>query len=206
AADGQTAVTISVFQGESQIARSPSNRKIGEFNLTGIRPAPRGVPKIEVTFAIDKNGVLSMTAKDLDTQKDASIKIEGSSGLDAREVERMRKDAEAHAAEDRRKVEVINARNEAEHAIYSVEKLLKEHESKLGESEKSAIQQAVERTKQAASGEDVQAIRQAVSELQVAAQSLARYVQGDGSAGPAGSGQGAGSTGGKGPDDVIDAE
>jgi molecular chaperone DnaK len=211
AADGQTAVTISVFQGESQIARSSSNRKIGEFNLTGIRPAPRGVPKIEVTFAIDKNGVLSVTAKDMDTQKDASIKIEGSSGLDAREVERMRKDAEAHAADDRHKVEVINARNEAEHAIYAVEKLMKEHESKLGESEKSAVLQAVERTKQAASGEDVQAIRQAVSDLQVAAQSLARYVQGDGTAGPAGSGQGAGpgagaAGGGKGPDDVIDAE
>jgi molecular chaperone DnaK len=209
AADGQTAVTISVFQGESQIARSASNRKIGEFNLTGIRPAPRGVPKIEVTFAIDKNGVLSVTAKDMDTGKEAHIKIEGSSGLDPKEVERMRKEAESHAAEDKRKVEVINARNEAEHAIYAVEKLLKEHESKLGESEKSAIHQAVERTKQAASGEDVQAIRQAVSDLQVAAQSLARYVQGDGSAGAAGSGQGTGAGaagGGKGPDDVIDAE
>src|SRR4051794_597317 len=114
AADNQTAVTISVFQGESEIAQSPSNRKIGEFNLEGIRPAPRGQPQIEVTFSLDKNGVLEVRAKDLDTQKEANIKIEGSSGLDSREVERMRKEAESHAADDKRKLELINARNEAD--------------------------------------------------------------------------------------------
>jgi molecular chaperone DnaK len=208
AADGQTAVTVSVFQGESQIARSPANRLLGEFNLTGIRPAPRGVPKVEVTFAIDANGVLQVTAKDLDTNKEAKIEIKGSSGLDTHEVERMRREAESHAAEDRRKVEVINARNEAERTIYDIEKLLKEHESKIGEAEKSAVRSAVERCKQEASKDDPQAIRQAVSDLRAAAQSLARYVQGDGGAGPAGAeaGAGAGAAGGKGPDDVIDAE
>jgi molecular chaperone DnaK len=208
ASDGQTAVTVSVFQGESQIARSPANRLLGEFNLTGIRPAPRGMPKIEVKFNIDANGILQVSAKDLDTQKEAKIEIKGSSGLDPVEVERMRKEAEAHAADDRHKVEVINARNEAEHAIYSVEKVLKEHEGKVGESEKTAIRGAVERTKQAASGEDVQAIRQAVSDLQVAAQGLAKFVQGDGSAGGHGAGAQAGAAGGgkQGPDDVIDAE
>ena len=118
-------------------------------------------------------------------------------------------EAQSHADDDRRKVEVINARNEAERTIYEIEKLLKEHESKIGESEKSAVRAAVERCKQEASKDDPQAIRQAVSDLHTAAQSLARYVQGDGSTGGAGAEAGAGAgagQGGKGPDDVIDAE
>lgn len=209
ASDNQPAVTISVFQGESEIAKSASNRQLGEFNLEGIRPARRGEPQIEVTFAIDRNGILEVKAKDKDTGKEAQIKIEGSSGLDPREVDRMRKEAEAHAAEDKRRVELIEARNEADTVMYAVEKTLKEHEAKIGGAEKSAIQQAVERTKQAASGEDVQAIRQAVSDLKVAAQGLAAHVQGGGSggAGPDGGATGGaagGSSGGK--DDVIDAE
>jgi molecular chaperone DnaK len=143
AADNQPAVTVSVFQGESEIAKSPSNRLLGEFNLEGIRPAPRGVPQIEVTFSLDKNGVLEVRAKDLDTGKEANIKIEGSSGLDPKEVERMRKEAEAHASEDKRKVELITARNEADAIIYEVEKILKEHESKIGSSEKEAVRSAI---------------------------------------------------------------
>src|SRR5262245_27427420 len=139
AADNQTAVTISVYQGESEIARSPSNRLLGEFNLEGIRPAPRGVPQVEVTFALDKNGVLEVKAKDLDTGKEAKIEIKGSSGLDQKEVERMRKEAESHAEDDRRKLELINARNEADTVVYGVEKVMKEHESKLGGSEKDAL-------------------------------------------------------------------
>ncbi len=102
-------MTISVYQGESEIAKSSSNRFLGQFDLTGIRPAARGEPRIEVTFSLDKNGILQVTAKDLDTQKESKIEIKGSSGLDQAEVERMRKEAEAHAAEDRRKVEVIEA-------------------------------------------------------------------------------------------------
>src|SRR5262245_49187336 len=207
ASDNQPAVTISVFQGESEIARSASNRLLGEFNLEGIRPAPRGVPQVEVTFSLDKNGVLEVKAKDKDTGKEANIKIEGSSGLDPKEVERMRKEAESHAADDKRKLEIIGARNEADQIIYEVEKVLKEHDAKIGGGEKEAIRAAVERTKQAASKDDVQAIKQAVSDLKVAAQGLAQYVQGgpggptpgDGAAPGAGSGKG-------GPDDVIDAE
>jgi molecular chaperone DnaK len=205
AADNQTAVTISVFQGESEIARSSSNRLLGEFNLEGIRPAPRGVPQIEVTFALDKNGVLEVRAKDVETNKEANIRIEGSSGLDTKEVERMRKEAEAHASEDKRKLELINARNEADQIIYEIEKVMKEHEAKLGGNEKDAIRSAIERTRQAASKDDPQAIKQAVSDLKVAAQSLAQYVQGEGPRAQASPDAGAGPTG-KGGDDVIDAE
>ncbi len=203
ASDNQTAVTISVYQGESEIAKSPSNRLLGEFNLEGIRPAPRGEPRVEVTFSLDKNGILQVTAKDLDTNKEANIKIEGSSGLDPAEVERMRKEAESHAAEDRRKVELIEARNQADAVIFSIEKQLKELGEKVTDSDRQAIQAAVERTKQAASGEDVAAIRQAVSDLHVAAQAMAQHMHR-----PAGE-EGAPSPGGesaKGKDDVIDAE
>jgi molecular chaperone DnaK len=204
AADGQTGVTISVYQGESEIAGSSSNRKLGQFDLTGIRPAARGEPRIEVTFSLDKNGILEVKAKDLDTQKEAKIEIKGSSGLDAAEVERMRKEAEAHAAEDRRKVEVIEAHNQAEALIFSIEKQLKELGDKIGGGDRQAIQAAIERTKQAASGEDVQAIRQAVSDLQVAAQAMAQHMNR-----PAGESAGPSADGGepgKGKDDVIDAE
>jgi molecular chaperone DnaK len=202
AADNQTAVTISVYQGESEIAKSASNRLLGEFNLEGIRPAARGEPRIEVTFSLDKNGILQVTAKDLDTNKEAKIEIKGSSGLDPAEVERMRKEAEAHAAEDRRKVEIIEARNQADAVIFAIEKQLKELGDKIGANDRQAIQAAVERTKQAASGEDVQAIRQAVSDLQVAAQAMAQHMHR-----PAGEGT-TPETGeaGKAKDDVIDAE
>jgi molecular chaperone DnaK len=205
ASDNQPAVTISVYQGESEIAKSPSNRLLGEFNLEGIRPAPRGEPQIEVKFALDKNGILTVTAKDKDTGKEAHIEIKGSSGLNTEEVERMRREAEAHAAEDKKKVELIEARNQADQIVFQIEKLLREHGDKMSAGDKSAVQSAVERTRQAMSGEDVQAIRQASSDLQVAAQSLAQYMQGGGGAGPRPSGDGsAGGKGGK--DDVMDAE
>jgi molecular chaperone DnaK len=214
AADNQTAVTVKVYQGESEIANSAGNRLLGQFDLTGIRPAPRGVPQIEVTFSIDKNGVLEVKAKDKDTGKEAKIEIKGSSGLNKDEVERMRREAESHAADDKRKLEVIDARNAADSAAYAVEKALKEHEAKIGESDKAAIRSAIERTRQVAAGEDVQAIRQAVSDLEVAAQALAKYVQGGGGGageggggpqpGPSGDGPRGGGGGGK--EDVIDAE
>jgi molecular chaperone DnaK len=205
ASDNQPAVTVSVFQGESEIAKSPSNRQIGEFNLEGIRPAPRGEPQIEVTFNIDTNGILTVSAKDKDTGKEAKIEIKGSSGLDPAEVERMRKDAEAHAAEDKKKVELITARNEADNHIFGVEKLLKEHGDKLGEGEKAAIQSAIERVKQAASGEDTPAIKQATSDLVAASSALAQHLSRQG-AGPAPEGGpgGQGESGAK--DDVMDAE
>jgi molecular chaperone DnaK len=201
ASDNQTGVTISVYQGESEIAKSSSNRLLGEFNLEGIRPAPRGEPQIEVTFSIDANGILTVKAKDKDTGKEAKIEIKGSSGLDPHEVERMRKDAEAHAEEDRRKVELIEARNQADQVIFAIEKQLKELGDKIGASDRQAIQSAVERTKQAASGEDVQAIRQAVSDLHAAAQAMAQHIHR-----PAGEGAAPGGEAGKGKEDVIDAE
>jgi molecular chaperone DnaK len=206
ASDNQPAVTVSVYQGESEIAKSPSNRLLGEFNLEGIRPAPRGEPQIEVAFNIDTNGILTVSAKDKDTAKEAKIEIKGSSGLDPAEVERMRKDAEAHAADDKKKVELITARNEADQHIFGVEKLLKEHGEKLGESEKSAIQSAVERVKQAASGEDTQAIKQATSDLIAASSALAQHLSRQGGGGPTPSPDGQGGPQGGGKDDVIDAE
>jgi molecular chaperone DnaK len=206
ASDNQKAVTISVFQGENQIARSSSNRMLGEFNLEGIRPAPRGQPQIEVTFALDTNGVLTVSAKDKDTGKEANIKIQGSSGLSKDEVDRMRRDAEEHASETKQKVELITARNEADQTIYQIEKVLNEAGDKISAGDKGAVQSAIERTRQAMSKDDVQAIKQATSDLHVAAQSLAQYVQQGAGGGPqpSGDGQTGGAKGGK--DDVIDAE
>src|SRR5262245_20973941 len=203
ASDNQPAVTISVYQGESKIAKSPSNRLLGEFNLEGIRPAPRGEPRVEVEFSLDANGILTVRAKDLDTNKENKIEIKGSSGLDTAEVERMRKEAEAHAEEDRKRVELINARNEAESVVYRVEKELKAHEDKMSEGDKTAIRAAVEKVKQEASKDDVGAIKQAVSDLIAASQALARHMQGQAGGGtPSGAG-GTGQTG-KGPSDVGD--
>jgi molecular chaperone DnaK len=212
AADNQPAVTISVYQGESEIAKSSSNRLLGEFNLEGIRPAPRGEPQIEVTFSLDTNGVLQVKAKDLDTGKEGKIEIKGSSGLSADEVERMRKEAEAHAGEDRRKVELIEARNQGDAQIFQIEKLLKEHAEKIGDNEKKAVQSAIDALRQKMAGDDVQAIKQATSDLMVAAQGLAQFMQGGPRPGGGGFPGGATSdgaapgAGGKGKDDVIDAE
>jgi len=206
ATDNQPAVTISVFQGESEIAKSPSNRFLGEFNLEGIKPAPRGEPQIEVTFSLDKNGILQVKAKDLGTGKENKIEIKGSSGLSPEEVERMRKEAEAHADEDRKKVELITARNEADHLIFQIEKELKTHADKVAEADKTAINAAIERAKQAMSGDDVAKIKHATGELMQVAQGLAKYAAG----GQPGGDPGASATGGDskaGPkDDVIDAE
>jgi molecular chaperone DnaK len=207
ASDNQPAVTISVYQGESEIANSPSNRKIGEFNLEGIRPAPRGEPQIEVSFALDKNGILTVKARDKDTGKENKIEIKGSSGLSQEEVERMRREAEAHADEDKKKIELINARNEADQMMFMIEKQLKEHGDKMSAGDKSAIQAAIEKTKQACSRDDTAAIKQAGSELAQAAQALAQYMQGSGG-GPRPSGDGGPQPGGGGggKDDVMDAE
>lgn len=207
AADNQTAVTISVYQGESEIARDPANRLLGEFNLEGIRPAPRGQPQIEVTFSLDKNGILEVKAKDKDTAKEARIEIKGSSGLDKSEVDRMRKEAESHAGDNKRKLELIDARNEADNAVYSIRKLMTEHASQLSDSDKSALESAISRTEQTSKQDDIQAIKQSVSDLKVAAQSLARFA---GEAGPGAAGAGPGpqaaSGGAGGKEDVIDAE
>ncbi|MBJ7346187.1 MAG: molecular chaperone DnaK [Gemmataceae bacterium] len=209
AADSQTAVTISVYQGESEIAKSVGNRMLGEFNLEGIAPAARGEPQIEVTFALDTNGILKVTAKDLGTGKEAKVEIKGSSGISKEEVDRMRKDAELHADEDKRKLEIINARNEADNTVFQIEKQLKEHGSKLSDSTKTVVQGAIDRVKESCKGEDAQAIKQATSDLITASQELAKHMSGGpgdaGQSGGAAPGQGA-APGGKGGDDVIDAE
>jgi molecular chaperone DnaK len=209
AADNQPAVTVSVYQGESEIAKSPANRFLGEFNLEGIPPAPRGMPQIEVTFSIDANGILKVTAKDLATGKENKIEIKGSSGLDSGEIDRMRREAESHAEEDRKRVELINARNEADFLIFQVEKQLKEAGGQVSDQDKAPLQAAVERLRQAMGGEDAGAIKRAQGELTQAFEAMGAHLR----RGPGGPGGGPGPDGGspgggegKGKDDVIDAE
>jgi molecular chaperone DnaK len=207
AEDSQPAVTVRVFQGEREMAAD--NRPLGEFNLVGIPPAPRGVPQIEVAFDIDANGILNVSAKDLGTGKEQKIRIESSSGLSQAEVEKMRRDAELHAGDDKRKRELIDARNHADQVVYSMDKLLKENAGKLSEADKAPIQSAIERVKQAASGDDAGAIKTAVGELEQASHAMAQHLYSKGGAGAAPGGEEAPSGDGKaagGKEDVIDAE
>jgi molecular chaperone DnaK len=201
AADGQTAVTVRVFQGERAMAED--NRVLGTFNLEGIEPAPRGTPQIEVKFDIDQNGILNVTAKDLGTRKEANVRIQQSSGLSEGEIERMRKDAESHADDDKRKRELAEARNQAEHMCYEMEKLMKEHADKLRDDDKEPLTKAIEKARSAAKGSDVAEIMSAVDELQQASQALSKllYQKTDAPepAKPASKEAGAG-------DDAIDAE
>jgi len=206
--DNQTAVTVQVFQGER--AMTADNRLLGRFNLEGIAPGPRGTPQIEVTFDIDANGILNVSAKDKNTGKESKIRIESSSGLSKDEVEKMRRDAESHADEDKHKKELADTRNEADATIWQVEKLMKEHGDKLSDSDKAPIHSAIENVKQAASGTDVNAIRQALNNLQSAAHAMSQHLggaeHGGGGGVPPGGGRPSGDGGGKGKDDVIDAE
>jgi molecular chaperone DnaK len=207
AVDNQPAVTVQVFQGERKMARD--NRKLGEFNLDGIPPAPRGVPQIEVAFNIDVNGILSVTAKDLGTGKSHSVKVEQSGGLSKEEIERKLKEAEAHADGDAKKRKLAEGKNQASSLIYQTEKLLKEHADKLDAASKAAIEGAVAKVKEKAEGEDPAAIDAAIEELNQATHALSKhmYEQAGAAGGQPGAGAapgaGAGSAGG---DDVIDAE
>jgi len=163
AADSQTAVTIMVYQGEREMAAH--NRLLGKFDLLGIPSAPRGVPQIEVTFDIDANGILHVSAKDLGTGKEQKITITASSGLNKDEVEKMRQDAELHAEEDKKRREEIETRNEADANIYRSEKMLKENADKISGSEKSKIEQAINDVKEALKGADTPAIKSATERL-----------------------------------------
>ena len=163
AADNQTSVEINVLQGEREFARD--NRSLGRFILDGIPPAPRGVPQIEVTFDIDANGILSVSAKDKATGKEQSIRIEASSGLSEAEIERMVKDAKEHAAEDRKRRELIDARNAADSLVYQTEKNLKEYGEKLDATTKNKIEGAVKRLKDAMNTENIEEIRSATDGL-----------------------------------------
>ena len=176
AADGQTAVTVSVYQGERSMARD--NRLLSQFNLDGIAPAPRGTPKVEVSFDIDVNGILSVKAKDLGTGKEQVVKVQNASGIDKAEVEKMKRDAESHAAEDKRKRDLAEAKNKASTTIYDVEKLMKEHGEKLDAGSKSALESAIARVKEAEKGDDPAAINSAVEGLQQASYAMAQHMQG----------------------------
>jgi len=205
AEDNQTAVTIKVYQGEREMAAD--NRLLAMFNLEGIPPAPRGVPQIEVTFDIDHNGILHVSARDLGTGKEQKIRIEASSGLSQAEIERMRKEAELHAAEDKRKRELAESRNQADQMVYQIEKLLREHGDKLSEADKSAVQAAAEKVKEKAKGEDIAAIRQAIAELERASHAMSQHLyQRAGAQAQSATSEDGGQKGGDKKDDVIDAE
>jgi molecular chaperone DnaK len=171
AADSQTSVEVHVLQGERPMAAA--NRTLGKFHLTGIPPAPRGVPQIEVTFDIDANGILNVTAKDLATQKDQKITITSSSGLSKEEVERMAKEADAHAAEDKTRREEIEARNQLDSLVYNIEKMLREHGDKISGAERGDVENAVADAKKALEGGDAKAMIAAKDRLTQASHKLA---------------------------------
>ncbi|MBI5724240.1 MAG: molecular chaperone DnaK [Planctomycetes bacterium] len=223
AADNQPEVTIHVLQGEREFARD--NRTLGQFNLTGIPQAPRGIPEIEVTFNIDANGILNVSAKDMATGKKQSIEIKGSTGLEKGEVERMKKDAESHAGEDKKRREAIDLKNQADSMAYQAEKSLKDLGDKVPASDRSNIESAVSQLKEANKGDDVTVIKRAMENLEKASHKMAEAMYKDkggpggpggpdgGQGGPSGPGgpgpSGPGGPGGqppKGGDDVIDAE
>ena len=208
ASDNQTAVSIHVVQGEREMASD--NKTLGRFELVGIPPAPRGVPQVEVTFDIDANGIVHVTAKDLGTGREQSIKITASSGMSKEEIEKAVKESEAHAAEDKKKREVAEARNEADTLIYSVEKSVADYGSKLTEAERAEIQKALEEAKRVKDGQDVEAIKKAVADLSKASHKLAEEIyskMGKEQAQPGAGATGAAGGDGKKPEEkVVDAE
>jgi len=211
AADNQPAVSIHVLQGERQMAAD--NRTLGRFELVGLPPAPRGVPQIEVTFDIDANGIVHVHAKDLGTGKEQSIKITASSGLSEEEIQKLVRDAEAHAEEDKKRKELIEARNQADSMVYSVEKNIKEFGDKVDAAEKASIEEAIAKTKKALEGDDIDAIKKAQDELMNVSHKLAEamYAKTAGGQGGPQAGGGAGQAGpeqaaGKKDEDVVDAD
>ncbi|WZO98137.1 molecular chaperone DnaK [Isosphaeraceae bacterium EP7] len=213
AEDNQTAVTIKVYQGERPMAAD--NRAIGEFNLEGIPPARMGTPQIEVAFNIDANGILAVTAKDKGTGKEQRITIQSSGGLSKDEIDRMQRDAESHAAEDKAKRELAEAKNTAEQRVYQLQKLMDENREKLSEGDLTAVKAAIEKVNEALKGTDSAAINRTVEDLGRASQAMTEHLYSSAAAaggpeaagGPDGSpadsqpGAGAGK-----PDDVIDVE
>ncbi len=203
ATDNQTQVEVHVLQGERPLAKD--NRTLGRFHLEGIPPAPRGVPQIEVTFDIDANGILNVSAKDLATGKEQKITITASSGLSKEEVEKMVKEAEAHAEEDRKRKELIEERNRLDSLIYNVEKTLNENRSKLSEADAKNIEEAIKKAKDALGKEDITEIKRAAEELTASSHKLAEFLYKQAAAS-----QGAAPTGGTaeagGTAEVVDAE
>ena len=210
AADNQTSVEIKVFQGERAMARD--NRMLGVFQLVGLPPAPRGIPQVEVTFDIDANGILNVTAKDRATNNEQKITITSSSGLAKDEVEKMAKDAESHAADDRKQRDQIEARNRADTMVYNVEKTLKEHRDKISDEEAKNIEAAIEDTKKAMGENDPEKLNAATDKLTAASHKLAEAMYKATSSAPGagappqGEPSGNGASGKPKTDDVVDAE
>ncbi|MBN1314335.1 MAG: Hsp70 family protein, partial [Anaerolineales bacterium] len=203
AEDGQTAVDIKVFQGERPMAND--NMLLGQFRLDGIPPAPRGIPQIEVTFDIDSNGILNVSAKDRATGREQKITITASTNLSDDQVEDMVSQAKKHSAEDQRRKELVEARNIADQVGYQVEKSIRELGDKVQESDRKAIESKIEELKKAAQGDDTQKIRSLIEEVQQASMALGQAMYGD----QAGSGPAAGGpppTSGPSDDDVVDGE
>jgi molecular chaperone DnaK len=209
ASDSQTSVEVHVLQGERSLARD--NRTLGKFHLIGLPPAPRGVPQIEVTFDIDANGIVNVSAKDLGTGKEQKITITSSSGLDKNEVDRMMKEAESHADEDRKRKEEIETRNRADQAVYGAERLLKDTGDKMSAEDRGAIEAAMEAVKKASEGSDTAALTTALEQLTTAQHKAAETLYKQQAAGGGAAGgptSGGASAGGEasGSGDVIDAE
>ncbi len=211
AADNQNAVTIHVLQGEREMTLG--NKTIGRFELVGIPPASRGVPQIEVTFDIDANGILNVAAKDMATAKEQSIRIQASSGLSEEEIQKMTKDAELHAEEDKRQREAAEVRNQADTLIYSTEKSLQELGDKVDSATKDQINDKIKDLRKAMEGTDLEAIKKAQDELMQASHKLAEMMYQQAAGAQAGSEGGAdtsgkGEKGGKGggDEDVVDAD
>jgi molecular chaperone DnaK len=213
AADNQSSVEIHVLQGEREMARD--NRTLGKFHLTGIPPAPRGVPQVEVTFDIDANGILNVSAKDTATGKSQNITITSSSGLSKDEVDRMVTEAQSHSDEDKKRRETVDLRNQADNLAYNVEKTLKENRDKLGDDEARPIEEAVAEARKASEGEDAGALKAALDKLTSLSHKLAETLYRKTGSAPEGAQAGAGEAGGPPPsgtadggrpDDVVDAE
>ena len=211
AADNQSAVTVSVFQGERPMARD--NRLLGQFNLEGLPPAPRGLPQIEVKFDIDANGILNVSAKDLGTGKEATVRIEKTGGLSEDEIKSKLKDAEAHADEDKRKRQLAELRNQGESMCFQLEKLIKEHKDKLKDSDKLALESAMNKVREEIKTENADSIKSAIEQLEQASHAFSKtlYESTQAGAGPGATGSagaGGGPTDGKKPgeEEAIDAE
>ncbi len=211
AADNQPAVSIHVLQGEREMAQD--NKTIGRFELTDIPPAPRGVPQIEVAFDLDANGILHVSAKDLGTSKEQSIRITASSGLTDAEIERMTRDAEAHAEEDKKRRELAETRNQADALVHATEKSLKDLKDKVDSETRANVEREIAKVKEVVAGDDTAAIKAAVESLTTASHKLAElmYAQAaketpGGESGGADGGAGTGKPGKKDDDDVVDAD
>jgi molecular chaperone DnaK len=206
AEDGQTAVTIRVFQGEREMAAD--NKMLGQFDLIGLPPAPRGVPQIEVSFDIDANGIVNVSAKDKGTGKEQQIRIQASGGLSESEIEKMVKDAEAHAEDDKKRKALVEAKNHADSLVHATDKAVAEHGSKVGEEERKAIENAMADLKEALKTDDAESITSKTNALAQASMKLgeAMYKQSQDQGGGPGDTGATGSTGGGAKEDVVDAE